>query len=174
MNDPRFPPSTLRRTAYFQYAACNATSQMLCRTVPGHHAACYAVTPLSDCFKFGPCQVFSSYPSSNKARINSAPFMVTPANNGEVVSAKNHAATGCCQPLRKAGRALSHGIPLAKLKCLSEKRRLLLLGLWESGNRGAISKSRLAGTAFPQPASRAAAVGWPRHGQPRSLFRSGA
>src|SRR5690242_17804960 len=42
------------------------------------------------------------------------------------------------------GIALSHRIPLAGLKCVSEKRReeldLLLLRRWESGNRAAISK----------------------------------
>src|SRR6266550_2691865 len=58
--EPRFPPSILRRTAYFQYAACSVTSQMLCRPGPGRQAACLAVIPLMDCLRFGPCQVFFS------------------------------------------------------------------------------------------------------------------
>src|SRR5439155_12052894 len=66
-NDPRFPPSILRRTAYFQYAAWSITSQILCRPGPGRHAACFAVTPLMDCLRFGPCQVFFSKPSSSSA-----------------------------------------------------------------------------------------------------------
>src|SRR5438034_6670588 len=38
-NDPRLLPSILRRTVYFQYAACSATSQMLWRPGPGRQAA---------------------------------------------------------------------------------------------------------------------------------------
>src|SRR5262249_17000295 len=37
---------------------------MLCRPVAGLHAACFAVTPFNDCFKFGPCHAFFQYPSS--------------------------------------------------------------------------------------------------------------
>src|SRR6266849_6821425 len=33
-NEPRFSPVKRRRTAYFQYAACTVTSQMLCRRGP--------------------------------------------------------------------------------------------------------------------------------------------
>src|SRR5258707_1175401 len=33
---------------------------MLCRPGPGRHAACFALTPLMDCLRFGPCQVFFS------------------------------------------------------------------------------------------------------------------
>src|SRR5947208_14560933 len=66
-NDPRLLPSILRRTVYFQYAACSATSQMLWRPGPGRQAASTIDTPLSDCFRFGPCQVFLSYASSSSA-----------------------------------------------------------------------------------------------------------
>src|SRR6516225_3646065 len=73
-NDPRWWPSILRRTAYFQYAACSATSQMLWRPGAGRHAASTTDTPLSACFRFGPCQVFLSYASSNNASTSFSVF----------------------------------------------------------------------------------------------------
>src|SRR5215472_1601175 len=71
-NEPRLLPSILRRATYFQYAACSASSQMLCRPGPGRHAACTTETPLRDCFRFGPCHVFFSYASSSRASNNFA------------------------------------------------------------------------------------------------------
>ena len=56
MKRPRFSPVRRRRTAYFQYAACTASSQMLCRPLAGLHAASFAVTPRSAPRRLGPCQ----------------------------------------------------------------------------------------------------------------------
>src|SRR5208282_4969211 len=42
---------------------------MLWRPGSGRHAACLAVTPLRDCRKFGPCQVFLANASSRRARM---------------------------------------------------------------------------------------------------------
>ena len=53
---PRFAPVSRRRTAYFQYAACTASSHALCRPGDGRHAACSSVRRRSEPFKFGPCQ----------------------------------------------------------------------------------------------------------------------
>jgi hypothetical protein len=53
--EPRFSPSSRRRTTYFQYAACSATSQMLCRPSAGRCAATAALTPRTEPRRFGPC-----------------------------------------------------------------------------------------------------------------------
>ena len=76
-NDPFFPPSMRLRTAYFQYAVCSVSSQMLCRPAPGRQAACLALTPRIDCLRFGPCQVFFSYASSSIFTISSRVFTVS-------------------------------------------------------------------------------------------------
>src|SRR5690348_17800857 len=87
----------------------------------------------------------------------------------------------CCgkgQAKRCRGRALSHRIPLAGLKCVSEKRRgqidLLLLRLWESGNPAGFAgfpSPRALRASFPQPCE-APKLKSSRHGCLRPLFRS--
>ena len=75
------------------------------------------------------------------------------------------------------GRAYSHRIPLAGLKCASQKRReeldLLLLRLWESGNPAPFAGFPSA-APFPQPSAPARRIKSPRYGYVRPLFRSGA
>src|SRR5437899_529973 len=61
-----------------------------------------------------------------------------------------------CQACSPFGRAYSHHIPLARLKCLSEKRRLELAGRL-GGEPGGARKLESS-----------------RHGYFRPLFRSGA
>ena len=52
-----FPPSRRRRTAYFQYAMCSASCQMLFRPGRGTHAAWSTVTPRNAASGVGPpCQ----------------------------------------------------------------------------------------------------------------------
>lgn len=60
-----FSPSNLRRTAYFQYAACNAISQMLWRPAPGRAAAARCVIPRNAPRSEGPCHAGPAKPSSS-------------------------------------------------------------------------------------------------------------
>jgi len=101
-NAPRFPPSIRLRTAYFQYAACRVSSQILCRPAPGRHAACFALTPRIACLKLGPCQVFLLYASSNSVNTSSRVFTVCPRQRSLLPRCKSpsSSATGSASPHR--------------------------------------------------------------------------